>query len=97
MLGLSCVERILLANAVEVGAVVGAVNGASFRSAAIAAGLSHRGKMAKSTGLANRHWIKMATPVLGYGLGNGCRGCGGETEITVTVKAHSMPEGYRIY
>lgn len=41
MLGLSGVEGILLTDAVEVSAVVGAVDGASFRAAAIAAGLSH--------------------------------------------------------
>lgn len=39
----------------------------------------------------------MAIPIPGYGPGLCYRGCGGETEIIVTIKAHSMPEEYRIY
>ncbi len=48
VLGLSRVERILLANAVEVGAVVGAVNGASFGAATVATGLSHGEKQQRA-------------------------------------------------
>lgn len=49
MLGLGGVERILLADAVEVGTVVGAEDGASLRAVAVAARLGHSSRPVNNT------------------------------------------------